>query len=250
MSNQPSQPAGSPGTATLSDEELVSLTREGDREAFGELYRRHATVAYNLALRMSGDGWVAADLVQDSFIKAFRALDSFAGRARFSTWLHRIIVNAAHDYHRQRRELAAGEDVTREIALDADSDGRPGRKPQAAERPAAAAGQNPATDGLSEPVHEALLALEPGFRAAVLLCDLLGYGYAEAAEILDVQEGTVKSRLFRARTALAENLRQAGYSDADRLTERPGNHSGAPAVSRKADQDPGPVTNSKTKPKG
>ena len=75
----------------------------------------------------------------------------------------------------------------------------------------ARAGVDPAIDGLSEPLRKALLSLNEGFRFAVVLCDLLGFPYNEAAEILEVQEGTIKSRIFRAREALAVALREAGY---------------------------------------
>ena len=72
-------------------------------------------------------------------------------------------------------------------------------------------GIDPAIDGLSDPLREALMNLNEGFRFAVVLCDLLGFPYSEAAEILGVQEGTIKSRIFRAREALATALREAGY---------------------------------------
>ncbi|MEJ1731460.1 RNA polymerase sigma factor, partial [Escherichia coli] len=70
-------------------------------------------------------------------------------------------------------------------------------------------GIDPAIDGLSDPLREALMSLNEGFRFAVVLCDLLGFPYAEAAEMLGVQEGTIKSRIFRAREALAAALREA-----------------------------------------
>jgi DNA-directed RNA polymerase specialized sigma24 family protein len=72
-------------------------------------------------------------------------------------------------------------------------------------------GVDPAIDGLSDPLRHALMTLNEGFRFAVVLCDLLGFPYSEAAEILGVQEGTIKSRIFRAREALATALTQTGY---------------------------------------
>jgi hypothetical protein len=72
-------------------------------------------------------------------------------------------------------------------------------------------GIDPAIDGLSDPLRDALMSLNDGFRFAVVLCDLLGFPYDEAAEILGVQEGTIKSRIFRAREALAAALTKAGY---------------------------------------
>ena len=85
------------------DLNLVRLAREGDPDALTELYRRHERRAYNLALRTLGNPWDAADVAQEAFIKAFRNLDSFKGESLFSTWLHRIVVNAAYDHLRRHR---------------------------------------------------------------------------------------------------------------------------------------------------
>ena len=82
---------------------LVERARTGDEDAMTELYRRHERRAYNLALRTLGNPWDAADVAQETFIKAFKNLDSFKGEARFGTWLHRIVVNAAYDHFRRHR---------------------------------------------------------------------------------------------------------------------------------------------------
>ncbi|MBN1632186.1 MAG: hypothetical protein JW990_20715, partial [Thermoleophilia bacterium] len=81
-------------------------------------------------------------------------------------------------------------------------------------------GIDPAVDGLSDPLRDALMSLNEGFRFAVVLCDLLGFPYNEAAEILEVQEGTIKSRIFRAREALAAALEKVGYEIPDTRTPR------------------------------
>ena len=166
-----------------------------------QLYRRHERRAYNLAVRTLGDPWEAADVTQEAFIKAFRNLDSFKGEARFSTWLHRIVVNAAYDHLRRHR----AEPMDEEILDDLSSPSGPGAVVGSGRE-----GIDPAVDGLSTPVKRALMSLSEGFRFAVVLCDLLGFPYGEAAEILGVQEGTIKSRIFRAREALAVALAEAG----------------------------------------
>lgn len=194
------------------DAALVSRAREGDEDAVTELYRRHSQRGYNLALRMTGDPWDAADATQEAFIKAFAHLSSFKGEARFSTWLHRIVVNAVRDGQRRRRPEVMEDEVLDRVV----SSGTPG---------AAAFGGGavtPVEDGLSPDLKRALAGLSEGFRLAIVLCDLLGYAYAEAAEILEVQEGTVKSRVFRARAELAAALREAGYA--------PGEGGNQPAV--------------------
>ena len=166
------------------------------------MYRRHEHRAYNLALRTLGNPWDAADVTQEAFIKAFRNLAGFKGEALFGTWLHRIVVNASYDQLRKQRP----EPMESEIL-----DGLSSTSGAGASVGSARAGTDPAVDGLSEPLRKALMSLNEGFRFAVVLCDLLGFPYSEAAEILEVQEGTIKSRIFRAREALAVALREAGY---------------------------------------
>ena len=184
------------------DTYLIERARSGDTEALTELYRRHERRVYNLALRTLGNPWDAADVAQEAFIKAFRNLDSFKGDARFSTWLHRIVVNAAYDHLRRQRP----EPMEGEILEELSGPGGP-----AAVVGSGREGIDPAIDGLSDPLRDALMKLNEGFRFAVVLCDLLGFPYDEAAEILGVQEGTIKSRIFRAREALAASLTEAGY---------------------------------------
>ena len=188
------------------DIELVERARSGDGDAITELYRRHERRVYNLALRTLGNPWDAADVVQDAFIKAFKNLDSFKGEARFGTWLHRIAVNAAYDHLRRHKPEPMEAEILDDLSGPASSAAVVGSGRQ---------GIDPAVDGLSEPLRTALMSLEDGFRFAVVLCDLLGFPYAEAAQILGVQEGTIKSRIFRARETLASALEQAGYQASD-----------------------------------
>lgn len=183
----------------------MDRARRGDRDAATELYRQYERQAYNLALRLLGNPWDAADVTQEAFIKVFRSLEQFKGEARFSTWLHRIVVNAAYDYLRRQRPEPADAEMMEQLTRPASGTHVVG-------------GENlrdleEASDELSPPIKQALLALAPGFRLAVVLCDLLGFSYAEAAQILGVREGTIKSRIFRAREALAETLREAGFEE-------------------------------------
>jgi RNA polymerase sigma-70 factor (ECF subfamily) len=184
------------------DTELVGRARSGDDDAITELYRRHERRVYNLALRTLGNPWDAADVAQEAFIKAFRNLHSFKGEARFGTWLHRIAVNAAYDHLRRHKPEPMDSEIIDDLSgpTGAASVVGTGRN-----------GIDPAMDGLSAPLRAALMQLDEGFRFAVVLCDLLGFPYVEAADILGVQEGTIKSRIFRAREALATALVEAGY---------------------------------------
>ncbi len=184
------------------DSELVGRARSGDDDAVTELYRRHERRVYNLALRTIGNPWDAADVAQEAFIKAFKNLDSFKGEARFGTWLHRIAVNAAYDHLRRHKPEPMDADILADLS---------GPTGPAAVVATGRHGIDPAMDGLSDPLRAALMQLDEGFRFAVVLCDLLGFPYIEAAQILGVQEGTIKSRIFRAREALATALVAAGY---------------------------------------
>lgn len=190
------------------DYALVARARAGHEDALEELFRRYEQKAYNLALRMLGDPWDAADVTQEAFIKAFNALDQFRGEAQFGTWLYRIVVNATRDHLRRRQtEPLEHDELDRLAGLNVPD--APGHLVGARQNRV-----DPVADGLSPPIIEALKALDERFRLAVVLCDLLGFDYAEAARILEVQEGTIKSRIFRARAQLAARLRELGYAPA------------------------------------
>jgi RNA polymerase sigma-70 factor (ECF subfamily) len=158
-----------------------------DLEATLERYRAELT-AY--AYRMLGSAFEAEDAVQETFIRARRALPRFRAEATFSTWLYRICLNAVHD---QRARAARGGGVgLDELAEPAD----PRDSILEAE--------------LSGELQQALAGLDETYRTAVVLYDVLGRSYAEISEVLGVPEGTVKSRIFRGRTELARRLGTVG----------------------------------------
>jgi RNA polymerase sigma-70 factor (ECF subfamily) len=171
------------------DEALVRRAKRGDQLAFERLVDRHQHRLYTLAARVLGSPSDAADAVQEALLRAWLRLDAFRGDARFSTWLYRICVNAAHDLRARQGPPAGG------AGLD----------PPAEERIA-----DPrdlfAERELSGSLQRALDALDEPYRTAVVLSDVLGCSYAEIAEITGVAEGTVKSRIFRARTELGRRL--------------------------------------------
>jgi RNA polymerase sigma-70 factor (ECF subfamily) len=185
-------------TAGLSDETLLQRHLGGDRHAFGELIRRHERRVYGVCLRMLGNVEDAQDAAQEAFLSALRRAGTFAGGAAFSTWLYRVAVNAAIDLGRRRSRH-------RTVAWEPDTDRGP-----AAPDPSAAV-------VTSLTVQAALARLPEDARVAIILCDLYRLPYAEVADILEVAVGTVKSRVFRARFALARELQggaAAGSTDA------------------------------------
>lgn len=180
------------------DEDLVRRYVGGEAEAFTELVRRHQQRVYSLCLRMLGDADAAADVAQDTFLTVLRKLGSFRGEAAFTTWLHRVAVNACYDELRrkQRRPMlhVATEGVT-------DREAGPPILDHADE-----------VAGTSD-VARALASIPEEFRAALVLADVHDMAYERIARVLDVPVGTVKSRVHRGRLALAEALgldRQGG----------------------------------------
>ncbi|MER8232201.1 RNA polymerase sigma factor SigM [Streptomyces sp. NPDC094049] len=174
---------------TAADEELLARHAAGDPDAFGELVRRHRDRLWAVALRTLRDPEEAADAVQDALVSAFRSAHTFRGRSAVTTWLHRITVNACLDRVRKTasRRTSPVDDTARfEQLLEPH---------ESAEAPAE-----------RQDLHRELLAalgtLAPDQRAALVLVDMQGYPVAEAARILDVPTGTVKSRCARGRARL------------------------------------------------
>jgi RNA polymerase sigma-70 factor (ECF subfamily) len=173
-----------------SDEELVSAFRSGEREAFGILVRRHERRVYNLALRMTGREEDARDATQDAFLSAMRKLGSFRGEAAFTTWMHRVAVNACYDLLRKRQ---------RAPLLDASREDRPEPEPPPSPDPSE-------TSDLAIDVRRALLRVPEDYRVAMILHDVQDLPYEEVAQILGIPIGTVRSRLHRGRVALARAM--------------------------------------------
>ncbi|MFD7498514.1 RNA polymerase sigma factor SigM [Streptomyces sp. NPDC059832] len=185
MAAEPSEP--------LSDSDLLARHVAGEPDAFGELVRRHRDRLWAVAIRTLGDREEAADAVQDALVSAFRAAHTFRGQSAVTTWLHRITVNACLDRVRKAatRRTAPVDDTERfEQLLEPH---------ESAEAPAE-------RQDLHRELLAALVTLPAEQRAALVLVDMQGYPVAEAARILDVPTGTVKSRCARGRARLAPLL--------------------------------------------
>jgi RNA polymerase sigma-70 factor (ECF subfamily) len=164
---------------------LVAAAARGDVRAFERLYRTYAPRLHGLCLRLTGNAATAEDCVQEAFVAAWKALPRFEARSRFSTWLHRIAVNAVLARGRglaARLETAVEDEVA---ALDA----RGGADTQ------------PALD-----VERAIAELPEGARHVLVLVGLYGYSHEEAAAALGVAVGTSKAQLHRARGLLGAKL--------------------------------------------
>jgi RNA polymerase sigma-70 factor, ECF subfamily len=180
--------AGAHDDAPPSDAELLARHVAGDPEAFGQLFLRHRDRLWAVASRTLSDPEEAADAVQDAMISAFRRAGSFRGDSAVTTWLHRIVVNACLDRLRRRaaRPATGGND---ERALDKAAAGRTAPDPSS-------------QSDVTLDVTAALRRLPPDQQAALVLVDMLGYPVADAAGILGLSQGTVKSRCARGRAKL------------------------------------------------
>ena len=190
------------------DEELVRRFRADDPEAFTHLVRRHQHRVYSVCLRVLGDPDAAADVTQDTFLTVLRKLDGFRGDAAFTTWLHRIAVNACYDELRRQRRRP----MLHAVAEDG-ADHEPGP---------------PAPDHADEvvgtrDVATALASIPEEFRMALVLADVQDMAYEQIAKVLDVPVGTVKSRVHRGRLAIAGALGIEGAREpagGDRTSEQ------------------------------
>jgi len=163
----------------------------GDAAAFGMLFTRHKDRLWAVALRVTCDPDDAADALQEAMISAFRRAGDFRGESAVTTWLHRIVVNAALDLLRRRSAHSVG--------WSGDPDDLPMAEPWQATDSASV------TDSRLD-VDAAMRTLPPPQRAALVLVDMLGYSVADVATILSVSEGTVKSRCARGRARLLPQL--------------------------------------------
>jgi RNA polymerase sigma-70 factor, ECF subfamily len=171
--------------AVTDDAALLRAHLAGDRNAFNELVRRHRDRLWAVALRTLGDREEAADALQDALLSAYRSADRFRGDAAVTTWLHRIVINACLDRVRRRQ--------ARPTVPLPDSEH-------------AAVAVPPVDSDMAIDVRTALASLPADQRAALVLVDIQGYPVAEVAQMLDVAEGTVKSRCARGRARLATLL--------------------------------------------
>jgi RNA polymerase sigma-70 factor (ECF subfamily) len=186
------------------DSELVERWQSGDEGAFEDLVRRHERRVFRLLYRMMGDREEAEDVAQEAFLSLHRHGHRFRREARFSTFVYRVAANAALNRRRslgRNRNRVSEFKITQQAGFDL---------PAAPRDPEDAAAGSEARAR----VQEALLELPPDLRVAVLLYDIEGQSYQEVASELGIPEGTVKSRIHRARSALRERLRT--YVDVER----------------------------------
>ena len=186
-------------TASDTDQQLVQRAQRGDLRAFDLLVLKYQGRIGALVSRYIADAGEVEDVTQEAFIKAYRALSKFRGDSAFYTWLYRIAANAAKN-HLVAKGRRPGADATIEDA-EAFDDG--GLVSETSSPEAMAMG-----DELAAVVEQSLQALPEELQAALTLRELEGLSYDDIAEVLGCPVGTVRSRIFRAREAIDEQVRQ------------------------------------------
>jgi RNA polymerase sigma-70 factor (ECF subfamily) len=181
---------------TTGSPDLTAL-RQRDPTAFRQLVESYSQRIYNLALKMLGDPDLAEDILQETFINAYRAIDRFEGRSHISTWLYRIAHNAV--LMRLRKEKGLPDLRSLEDDVELDTLPTASQWNDAPER-------RLLQDELLQKMDEALSTLSEGLRIVFVLRDIDGLSTAQTAEVLDLSETAVKSRLHRARLALRREL--------------------------------------------
>lgn len=183
----------------MTEEELIAKAAKGDQDAFAQLLELHQGKVYGLTLRLTGSPEDAMELTQETFFNAWRGLPNFHAESKFSTWLYRLATNASIDFlRREKRRKAVATtslfpDDGEAVALDI-----PDRRftPQ----------DELERQELRQAIERGLAQLSDEHRQALVLREFNGLSYAEIAQLLHIEEGTVKSRISRARLALRKIL--------------------------------------------
>jgi RNA polymerase sigma-70 factor (ECF subfamily) len=188
----------------VNDEDLkyVILCQKGDTDAFEELVERHQKKMLNIAYRMMGDYDEACDVTQEAFISAYKSIKKFKAEAKFSTWLYRIVVN----YSKNRLKQLSGLTKREGVSMDDNTEKRTDEILNQSLVNSANPGTQMETREREAHVQRCISSLDEEHREVLVLRDIQGFSYEEIRDILKIPDGTVKSRLSRARNALKDCL--------------------------------------------
>ena len=185
------------------EQELVAQARRGDESAFEALVTENEKRIYNLCRRLTGNQEDAAELTQEAFLNAWRGLGRFQGESSFSTWLYRLATNACIDFLRKEKRRQS---LSMTVSLDDEEEARQVELPDERYAPEGALERAEARRAVAEGLKR--LTLE--HRQVLVMREIHGLSYAEIGQVLGLEEGTVKSRIARARGALRKVLTERG----------------------------------------
>ena len=183
---------------TDEDSKFVSLCKKGDVDAFEVLVKKHQKKMLNIAYRMIGSYEEACEIVQDSFVSAYKAIRDFEGKAKFSTWLYTIVMNLSKNRLKQLKTQLYHEQVSIDDPVLTD-DGN--IKAESVSNEPSILEQLEKKE-FQQKVQGCINSLDDEFKEVLILRDIQGFSYDEISKMLKIAEGTVKSRLFRSREAL------------------------------------------------
>jgi RNA polymerase sigma-70 factor (ECF subfamily) len=186
------------------DAEYVIRCQKGHIDAFQILVERHQKKMINIAYRMTGDYDEACDITQEAFLSAYRAIKKFRGEAKFSTWLTGITINHAKNRLRQLQSQSYHEVVSLDDPLETET-GLLARDPPSRETPAI---EQLEQKEVQAKVQGCINTLDTEYKQVLVLRDIEGFSYEEIGDILKIPDGTVKSRLYRARDSVKNCLKK------------------------------------------
>lgn len=184
------------------EREVILACQKGDAQAFEYLVSRYQKQMFNMAFRMTGSYEEACEVVQEAFLSAYRSIKKYRGEAKFSTWLYSITINQTRSRLKEmrNRDFHEGQSIDDPQGDDPDSPVKQYSSDQIG------VAEQVEQKEIKEKVQECINALDEEHREVVVLRDIQGFSYDEIAEMLKVPDGTVKSRLFRARLLLKDSI--------------------------------------------
>lgn len=187
----------------MTEQELVERAKKGDETAFEVLVTDNEKRIYNLCRRLTGNPEDAAELTQEAFLNAWRGLSRFQGESSFSTWLYRLASNACIDF---LRKVKRRQNLSMTVSLDDEEEARQVELPDERYAPE----RELERTEVRQAVAAGLERLTPEHRQVLVMREINGLSYAEIGAVLGLEEGTVKSRIARARNALRKVLTERG----------------------------------------
>lgn len=187
----------------MTEQELVERAKKGDESAFEALVTENEKRIYNLCRRLTGNPEDAAELTQEAFLNAWRGLGRFQGESSFSTWLYRLASNACIDFLRKEKRRQS---LSMTVSLDDEEEARQVELPDERYTPE----RELERIEVRQAVEAGLEKLTPEHRQVLVMREINGLSYAEIGGVLGLEEGTVKSRIARARNALRKVLTERG----------------------------------------